>query len=203
MPNWCLNELVVSGEKSALESFDKAFKGRGAYWGPDILEIAKAKTEAEKKAIATRDYKEFLNRPPYYTFNALYPVPEEILKKGYSGPGLDNSPDSCGYYWCIYNWGTKWDADIVFCVDNSSETEYVYRMETAWSPPLALIEKTALRFPNLRFEIRFLETGLGFAGQFVFEGKEMTVLADYEYADDGYESFVEQYFSDELLGDDL
>lgn len=40
-----------------------------------------------------------------------------------------------------------------------------FEFETAWSPPVAVIEKLAANFPNYEFELEYYEGGMGFCGQ--------------------------------------
>lgn len=42
----------------------------------------------------------------------------------------------------------------------------VYTFDSAWSPPIAFVEKAAELFPLLDFHMEFEERGMGFAGEF-------------------------------------
>jgi len=95
MPNWCENRLIVSGEPKRLKEFDEAFKGRPALW--PLQEYEKlGKTEEEQIELEMKYRKEWEEREPVYCFNALYPVPDEVLKVGYSVPPDENRTiDEC------------------------------------------------------------------------------------------------------------
>jgi len=71
MPNWCYNELTVSGGTETLKQFLDACMGLPARYPPVILENGQT-----------------LFGPPEYTekrfcFNALIPTPDEVLAIGY------------------------------------------------------------------------------------------------------------------------
>ena len=72
MPNWCENQLTVSGCYKNLEKFKKAFMGTIAKW--PINERVEKLSEREIEKIK-REYE-----TPRYCFNALVPVPEDILE---------------------------------------------------------------------------------------------------------------------------
>ena len=85
---------------------------------------------------------------------------EFILKYGY-----DN-----WYDWCVFNWGTKWNAYGVtewtineghWNGDNSSATIYY---ETAWSPATSLWLNVSKDYPTLDFYHEFADEGGSFLG---------------------------------------
>ena len=47
--------------------------------------------------------------------------------------------DDRWYHWCIENWGTKWDADILGLEVQDYDTLEI-SFNTAWSPPEGVIE---------------------------------------------------------------
>lgn len=166
MPNWCENILVVTGDDTELSKFDKTFKGRPALWsleefelGVEDFDVAMAKKAAEWNEM-----------PLQYTFNALYPVPEEILRNGYNGKEENGSLLS-GYDWCIENWGTKWDMNSVTQEENPGEIKYYF--STAWGPPLEWCEKVAGDWLQLEFKVLFFEPGMCFAGENHYVGGEL------------------------------
>lgn len=66
------------------------------------------------------------------------------------------------YGWSVANWGTKWNggqADVVRLDSNL----YVH-FDTAWSPPVPIIEALAEQYPACSFELSYCELGCWFAG---------------------------------------
>lgn len=138
MPNWCHNVMYVRGEKKDLQAFDKIFKGF-----PDRPPEGKSFADLERK----------------YSFNALYPIPN----------------DEDWYKWSVDNWGTKWDiyysdyTGAFFC-----ENEYTYTFDTAWSPPEPWLKHVSTLFPTLEFEIQYYEPGIMFAGTTKYKNGQTT-----------------------------
>ncbi|VXB38844.1 conserved hypothetical protein [Exiguobacterium sp. 8H] len=92
-------------------------------------------------------------------------------------------------------WGTKWEPTDVDFTDRYTD-RVVFDFLTAWSPPLPVIGALSVRFPHLRFVLRYAEYGIQFAGEAHYtEGKE---LYHNEYTPEqdifGYRGFVRAHF---------
>jgi hypothetical protein len=80
----------------------------------------------------------------------------------------------------VNNWGTKWDADVyhiesnLLTEPNSSEVTLKVCFSTAWSPPTNWFNSLCdmLRDDEVSMEIRFAESGMGFAGTHYFNSGE-------------------------------
>ena len=97
-----------------------------------------------------------------------------------------------GYSWCVSHWGTKWDIDGEMVSVGKDDNEYTYHFSTAWSPPVAWVEKVAKDWTDLSFELRYEEGGVGFAGYVLFEDGEL--VENVEVTGDDYRQFVIDYF---------
>lgn len=82
---------------------------------------------------------------------------------------LHPCPDETDWYnWRINNWGTKWECDIFSM--NEKEGELIISFSSAWSPPDLWLRYVAENiFPDLHFNLTYLESGMGFCG--VLEGQ--------------------------------
>jgi len=70
-----------------------------------------------------------------------------------------------GYEWCIKNWGTKWNAAEPYIDDFEDKTKGVYiHFDTAWSPPIPIVDKLIELYPDLKFKLKYWEGGMGFKG---------------------------------------
>ena len=182
MPNWCQNRLVVRGDEQRVKEFDQAFRGRPALFPPQEFELQGRTMED----VAAEQKKKWEATEPSYCFNALYPVPEEVLKVGYSadrksGKTMDElmrdlfDPEKWvdGYSWCVSHYGTKWDifGNVHYAEVEDGLAEYDF--DTAWSPPCPWLEKVSRDWPDLSFELVYYEGGIGFAGWFVCEDGEV------------------------------
>lgn len=145
MPNWVTNKLYIYGEH--VEDFKQAIKGYPAVYEPN---------ETESVIQAEPAISEF-------TFHSLVPVPDEILKQGYS---------NTGYQWQTDNWGTKWDVGF-FALQEPSDQELIYEFDTAWSPPIRWVEQASVLFPQFIFSLSFYEDSNAFAGKLKFQNGKL------------------------------
>ncbi len=112
------------------------------------------------------------------------------------------------YEWCIRNWGTKWNAcDPDWCLE-----EGILYFQTAWSPPIPVIEALAEKYPDLEFTHRWADEDIGNnCGQMWYSegcGGEMDI-GDFDndraFAMDvwGYDAddFEDDDFDDEIAND--
>ena len=179
MPNWCTNELTISGPPKDLKRFLDACMGLPAQYPPLILPNGQKLSEKPKET------------EPYFCFNALIPTPKEILEIGYDGhdkiPRLTlaeilqgKMPEPMdGYHWNIANWGTKWDIyhnrltieDFGWHRGCKKVTAW---FDTAWSPPRAWLEKAIGLYPSLTFILHYEEPGNYFAGDLYGENGVIT-----------------------------
>lgn len=142
MPNWCSNELTVSGEQKQIAKFRKLAEQKNK--------------DGEKQALSLGNF----YPEPDYTKVAVYST-----FKGLSGDKRDKpvKPDRAWYDWRLQHWGTKWELSNVELIDE--DTEYlVYGFDTAWSPPVEWFEKVAKDYPELTFRLKYEEEGVGFMG---------------------------------------
>ena len=87
-------------------------------------------------------------------FHSLVPIPPETLEAGY---------DDAGFHWERQNWGCKWGACDATVADEW-DGHLVYAFQTAWTPPVAFLEKLAPQWPRLTFVLDYEEIGMGFKG---------------------------------------
>ncbi|TDR30229.1 hypothetical protein [Hydromonas duriensis] len=63
------------------------------------------------------------------------------------------------YDWRLHYWGTKWGA---MHFEDNEYNELIF--DTAWSPPIPVIQALAEQFPQLNFRLAYAEEGCWFAG---------------------------------------
>jgi hypothetical protein len=146
MPNWCSNTLQISGDKEQLELFKQK-------------SIIKSGMDVD-----------------IFLMNGCIPMPQELAICEDMTPeqkaeriakyGYDN-----WYDWRFENWGTRTDAhDSEIQEDENGLT---ISFETAWSPAIPYIKQVAIMFPDLIFDLYFMETGEWFAGRVFAKGEEV------------------------------
>lgn len=73
------------------------------------------------------------------------------------------------YNWSIDQWGTKWNAGDV-TQDHIGERGFIIYFDTAWSPPVPVVEALIARFPEADIRLSYMEPGVGFAGEVTSNG---------------------------------
>ena len=193
MPNWCNNDLHVTGDKESIKKFRLAAKGptqtyndfreEGSKW-PEKLDSIRLKAMAEQ-----------LPDPgpvTEFSFHALFPVPEEIRRFPYDcnqankiREKLGLEKQGGGYSWESENWGCKWGASEA-TIWSGEDTALHYGFDTPWGPPEPFIQKISEDWPDLHFELHYEEPGMNFKGEFHVQGGN--VLVDFseecEYEDE-------------------
>jgi Ferredoxin-like domain in Api92-like protein len=82
------------------------------------------------------------------------------------------------YEWSCANWGTKWDA-YDYEEREVSPGRFVFKFETAWSPPEPIFEKLAEIWPDLVIETESIDEGGGeYVGTFHGEHRELKKVVD-------------------------
>ena len=82
------------------------------------------------------------------------------------------------YEWRLANWGTKWNCDgsvIEVVKMKNNKLKIIVGLETAWSPPIALLVKLSEQFPTLEIRISYYEGGACYKGKTHI--KEGTILS--------------------------
>ena len=158
MPNWCENDLCVSGDAKELKKFKEQAKG---------LNEEKGKTDLSLN--------NFLPTPPeLLERSAPNEVDPQKMKRKYKAKDW--------YNWRVNNWGTKWDLEAEITEDTSTEIWYCFW--SAWSPPLEAIAKIARLFPKLTFAVDYYEPGMSYRGHLKVKGKRILKEWDRDMTDE-------------------
>ena len=157
MPNWCSNNLVVSGPAHQLDVFVKQAEGYGPVYKPRHAAPPVLPGDATTHPPALRP-------PSPLNFHSLAPVPARLLARTYGGEAeaeaeaaaglvVDvTAPNHSGYNWEHANWGMKWGA-VHARRERVGPTEVRYRFDTAWVPPVRFFTNVSARFVALKFDL--------------------------------------------------
>ncbi|WKZ45849.1 MAG: hypothetical protein QY302_08650 [Anaerolineales bacterium] len=216
MPNWCENELTITGPdvRKVLESIRSESHDDEDARVLDfnrIIPYPQVYRDMDRRA---REYQEKLRaiaKGDPHRKQKLDSLAEEYgVEPG--TPWIKDGYNSGGYEWCCENWMTKWNATRVHLTtreDTSrdslrktitcSHCKTSHRIEgmtvltcaqcgaplpdeppiraflefdTAWSPPIPVIEKLAGMFPDHEFDLKYYEGGIGFCGHARWSGGE-------------------------------
>lgn len=90
------------------------------------------------------------------------------------------------YGWCVENWGTKWEANIldpsyVEIEDYDGQKGVPVAFDTAWGPPTGFYDKMT----DLGFEVdaTYYEEGMQFAGRYTSDNGDYSVEYNFEDPD--------------------
>ena len=154
MPNWCQNQITLTGPKAIIE------------------EIAATKLSLEAIVPCPEELKRF---------QKITPVPrsEKKLRAGLKAKyGVETEFD-----WNVIKWGTKWDINLnSLDLDLNSELCFLYALfDSAWSPPVDAMRVLYDKYKDAGLELdleyfepgcRFLGTATGKRGKFEDEYRE-------------------------------
>lgn len=189
MPNWVYNSLTIEGNAQDIASIKEQLNK------PFSKEHDSFDRETKEMKRKTFEY----NNPVFAFWNIIKPTDMEAYEnqpvrseKSINDPDwwadtqrlsdMDNS----WYNWNHRNWGTKWDV-AVSDDEQYPETEITidsadtlgYRFNTAWSPPIVVIETLSRQYPNLNFNLSY-EEETGWGGEVELADGNMDILEDYE-----------------------
>lgn len=83
------------------------------------------------------------------------------------------------YHWCCEHWGTKWLADVAHW-STAGDRETVC-FDTAWSPPVPVLERLALLYPDAEIELEYDSVESAFRGRAAFACGALVEKAHEEY----------------------
>ena len=148
MPNWCDNRVTISSNTEDDSQFQEL--------------VAKFQDE--------RPFNEIFPQPDWKTIpnkDGELPVAEEI--KNSDGELItvthnfpDGKNDDRWYHWCIDNWGTKWDVNVVESEVDEGYAEFGF--QTAWAPASGIFDKIKEDYPDVAISWFYDEPGMECAG---------------------------------------
>ena len=153
MPNWCYNRVRIDADPDQVKKLK------------EIHDIFEKYDDPFNQILPIPDFKNIPNEK-----GELPKLRRELNKDGsvfyetYDFP--DGKNDDRWYHWCIDNWGTKWEPDILD-VDGDQDSEMLEIVfNTAWSPPEGVVEKMREKYPKLTFQCFYDEPGCEIAGYY-------------------------------------
>ena len=180
MPNYCNNNIVITGPNSVIDKIEKIANGDKG----DLLQYfypmpkALQDTTAPLQKDATKEEKA--------------KAKENLKKYGY-----DN-----WYDWRVENWGTKWDIMEFYNINRKEigedESEISLGFDTAWAPALGAYEKFIDENSNCSLKAYYYEPGCDFMGEWDNGIDSCFEVAKYGLDDDfwkqGIGSTLDDYF---------
>ena len=155
MPNWCDNQVTITGPKSVIDKIEKIAKEEKGAGGllnffhpmPKGLEDTTSPSSSAKK-------------------------PQPMIE------GFDN-----WYDWRCENWSTKWDVNEFYGVDRQGDT-ISFGFSSAWSPPIGAYEKFLDKNEDCSLKAYYYEGGCDFMGEWDNGVDDCYAPSDYKSTDD-------------------
>ena len=138
MPNWCNNNISISGPTDTIKQLWEDANQEGEAGG--LLNAMVPMPEALRDTVKGSG--------------------EELQEVWVDG--CNN-----WYDWCVKNWSTKWDVSTegLEFTDNGDGTAVIEGwFDSAWSPPIGAYEKFCDDMDNCDLEASYHEPGMDFAG---------------------------------------
>jgi hypothetical protein len=201
MPNWCGNEITITAKseeriaeilgeiKSDDSDFDFAKIVPPPIGDPEDERIYKGEP-SQQSYVGCECKAEYVGEAPNgeWLVNGKTPIKDHAKIDGSFaseiGSAVERCPDHLGikvgehplfwWNWNIANWGTKWGVggDDV-SIGKSGNSAFV-SFDTAWSPPMRIVEALSAKYPDLVVHIKYAEMGMGFIGENTFVAGECT-----------------------------
>jgi hypothetical protein len=175
MPNHVTNEIIIDGTEEEIfavreymRSDENPFDFRNLSRMPKELEgttspcriISKGEYNIQESAIKLLNDKVANGTP-------LTKEEDNKLKwglsRGITQKMSDELMEKYGYNnwydWQLAHWGTKWNSYSHWNMDDMDANEFGF--QTAWAHPMPIIEALSIKFPNIRFKIKFADEDFG------------------------------------------
>ena len=175
MPNWCHNNLIVSGPSEDVKRFVSAARGRRHTYNHfddnkwDVFDDIRIRSIVSSPPPLS-------DRIDELSFHALYPIPDKVRCYPYDpGNAIEIAKITgeenvvCGYTWENSNWGVKWGAcDSYSSYEEGSNVAH-YDFDTPWGPACEWHSKVAEDWPTLCFTLNWEEPGVAQTGTIVWQ----------------------------------
>jgi len=134
MPNWCNNNITITGPNSVIDKIEKITKEEDNQNGLLQFMYPMPKELSDTTADGSKD--------------------KAMMKKyGYSN----------WYDWAVENWSTKWEVNEFYGVDRQGDT-ISFAFSSAWAPPTGAYEQFLSDNSNCSLKAYYYEGGCDFMG---------------------------------------
>ena len=179
MPNWCDNQLSITGPNSVIDKIEKIVKEDDSHKEKGLLNFFHPMPKELDGTTA-----------PSSSADKPQPMVE----------GFDN-----WYDWRVENWGTKWELCEFYGVDrqyhseqNEGESTITFGFDSAWSPPINAYEQFLRDNEDCSLKAWYYEGGCDFMGEWDNGQDDCFAPSDYKSDDDfwqdGVGSTLDDYF---------
>ena len=141
MPNWCNNNITITGPKKIIDKIEKIAKSEDHNAEDGLLNYFHPMPKELRDTTADGSKDEAM-----------------IKKHGFSD----------WYGWAVENWSTKWDIHEFYGVDrnyiNDDESTIAFGFDSAWAPPIGAYQEFLANNSNVSIRATYYEGGCDFMG---------------------------------------
>jgi len=177
MPNWCNNNITITGPNSVIDKIEKIVGEENSKDG--LLNFFKPMPKELDGTTA-----------PSSSADEPQPMVD----------GFDN-----WYDWRCENWGTKWEVSEFYGVDrqyltetSEGESTISFAFDSAWAPPIHAYENFIEQNSDCSLKAWYYEPGCDFMGEWDNGFDDCLAPSDYKSDDDfwqdGVGSTLDEYF---------
>ena len=164
MPNWCDNQITITGPNSVIDKIEKIVKeekdGNGLlnyfYPMPKELDGTTADGSEDKEMLAKHGHSDW-------------------------------------YSWRTDNWSTKWEVNEFYGVDRQGDT-ISFGFSSAWSPPIGAYEQFIISSSEKKQDVSikayYYEGGCDFMGEWDNGSDDCYAPSDYKSDDDFWQDGI-------------
>ena len=171
MPNWCDNQLSITGPNSVIDKIEKIVKEDDSHKNTGLLN--------------------FFHPMPKELEGTT--SPSSSTKK--PQPMIDGF--DCWYDWRCHNWSTKWEVCEFYGVDrqyhseqSEGESTISFGFSSAWAPPIGAYEKFLENNSDCSVRAFYYEGGCDFMGEWYDGQDDCYAPSDYKSTDDFWQDGV-------------
>ena len=171
MPNWCDNQLSITGPNSVIDKIEKIVKDDDSHENNGLLNFFHP---MPKELEGTTSPSSSAKKPQ--------PMVE----------GFDN-----WYDWRVENWGTKWELCEFYGVDrqyhseqSEGESTISFGFSSAWAPPIGAYEKFLENNSDCSVRAFYYEGGCDFMGEWNDGVDDCYAPSDYKSTDDFWQDGI-------------
>jgi len=185
MPNWCDNQITITGPNSVIDKIEKIVKEDSPEIENGLLQffhpMPKALVDTEAGPIAKTKSEKNERKARKLEF------------------GAEN-----WYDWRVNNWATKWEVNEFYGVDRQhlndslDESTISFGFSSAWAPPTGAYEQFLSANEDCSLKAWYYEGGCDFMGEWDNGSDDCYAPSDYKSTDDfwqdGVGSTLDDYF---------
>jgi hypothetical protein len=160
MPNWCDNQVTITGPNSVIDKIEKIVSEEKDAGG--LLEFFYPMPKELKDTTADGTERKDL-----------------LEKYGHSD----------WYGWATDNWSTKWDISEFYGVDRQGDT-ISFAFSSAWAPPIGAYENFLAKNEDCSLKAYYYEGGCDFMGEWDNGSDDCYAPSDYKSTDDFWQDGV-------------